>query len=393
MKVLIIHNYHRDRGGEARALEEQREALESKGHEVCLYTRDNWEISDSRIKQFRELGINMFFSVKTYKEVLNLVQNFCPDVVHIHNIFPLLSPSVYYAVKKFNIPLVQTLHNYRMGCPNGLFLDSQGEVCEKCLSGNFFHAVWRKCVHGRLTQSLALSLCLSIHRMAQTFDKADVFLCPSHFLAQKMIRAGIPKKKIRVKPHFIDTQMLCPSHTYEPYAVYMGRLSREKGIYTLLRVFKKRKDIGLKIIGKGPLLSEVKSFILKNNLSHIECLGYIPSEERFEKVRKAAFMVFPCLCRENFPYVLIESLALGVPVIASHTGGVSEIIEDSQNGFLFSPGSEKEINVHMESLLNDPLLLQRMRKKARKKAERCFSRNKGYQELLNIYTTLVRGFG
>jgi len=389
VRVLTVHNYYRNRGGEARTLESEKKVMESKGHHVCVYSRDNKEISDSRLIQLWQLAVNVFFSLRTYREVTKLIRRFAPDVVHIHNVFPLISPSVYFAVKRCRIPLVQTLHNYRLGCPNGLFLDIKGEVCEKCISGNILHAVWKRCLHGNFGQSLAVSLSLGLHSMLRTFHKVDVFVSPSRFLKGKMMEAGIPEEKIRVKPHFMATRTMSVSQTYEPYAVFMGRVAREKGVMMMLQVFKERKDLGLKIIGEGPLLEKARHFIKKNRLSHIECLGYISSEERFEAVKRAAFLLFPSLYYENFPYVLMESLTLGVPVIASSIGGVPEIVEDKQNGLLFSPGSVEEMTHRINMLLRDPSLLEKMRKQAREKADLVFSEKKGYLELLDMYRSVM----
>ncbi len=390
MRVLIVHNYYKNRGGEARTLEIDKKALESQGHKVCVYSRDNKEISDSRLIQFCQLAVNVFFSLRTYREVIKLIRRFLPDVVHIHNIFPLISPSVYFAVKRCRIPIVQTLHNYRLGCPNGLLLDPKGHICEKCLSGNIFHAVLKRCLNGNFWQSLAVALSLGLHRMLRMFRKVDVFVSPSHFLKEKMMEAGIPEEKIRVKPHFIDTLELSCSHTYEPYAVFMGRLSREKGVMTLLQLFKERKNLGLKIIGEGPLLDEARRFIDKNGLLHVECLGYIASEERFDILKRAAFLLFPSLYYENFPYVLVESLALGVPVVAFSIGGVPEIIEDKQNGLLCSPSFMEDMNNQIDRLLRDSSLLEKMRKQAREKAVLIFGEKKGYQKLLDIYRSVRR---
>jgi len=390
VRVLAVHNFYRNRGGEARTMESEKKILESHGHKVCVYSRDNKEISGSRPIQVWQIAVNVFFSLRTYREVTKLIRRFSPDVVHIHNVFSLVSPSVYFAVKRCRIPMVQTLHNYRLGCPNGLFLDTKGAICTKCIHGNIFHAVMKRCLHGNLGQSLAVSLSLGLHRILRTFHKVDVFISPSRFLKEKMTEAGIPEEKIRVKPHFMGMRPVSFSQAYEPYAVFMGRVAREKGVMMLLQVFKERKDLGLKIIGEGPLLEQARHFIKENRLSHIECLGYISSEERFEVVKRAAFLLFPSLYYENFPYVLMESLILGVPVIASSIGGVPEIVEDKRNGLLCPPGSVEEMNHRISMLLRNPTFLEKMRKQAREKAGLLFNEKKGYLELLDMYRSVMR---
>lgn len=389
MRILICHNFYQIRGGEAQTVFREKVLLEKKGHGVILFTKDNKEIEDYPFSKKIILLFKTIFSLKTYKEIQRIIKEQRPDIAHVHNIFPLISPSIYFVLKKHNIPIVQTLHNYRFICPNGLFLDNEIRVCEKCTKGNFFHAIMKKCYHGSHFQSLILSLSLKLHGWLRTFSKIDVFLSPSRFLKNKMVEAGFPEEKIEIKPHFVETNELTPSESFDDYSVFMGRVAKEKGIFVLMNTFKDLPELSCKIIGKGPCYQELKEFVEQNGLVNMELLGFIGTEKRFQILKRAMFMVFPSNWYENFPYVLLESLSLGIPVVASRIGGIPEIIREGENGVLFQPGNVEELKEKILSLVGDRERLLSMRTKAREIAEQNYSQEKGYEVLLKIYKKRV----
>lgn len=384
MKILICHNFYRYRGGEAQTVFREKALLEKRGHSVVLYTRDNREISDCSLLRKSLLFFNAFFSFKTYRDLKDIIKQ-KPSMAHVHNVFPLISPSVYYLLKRHNIPIVQTLHNYRFICPNGLFVNNKREVCEKCAKGNFIYAVIGRCYRKSYIQSFILAFTIRIHRLIGTFKKIDVYVSPSHFLRNKMLNAGFPEKKILVKPHFVDTKVLVPSDSHENYAVFMGRVEKEKGISNLIDAFKQISEIKLKIIGSGSYVHECKNLIKQNGLSHIEYSGFMGTSKRFEILKKALFMVFPSESCENFPYVLIESLALGVPVIASRIGGIPEVIDGGKTGLFFQPGDVKGLIERILTLTSNRDLLLRTRAKSREIATQKYSEELGYKNLMTIY--------
>ncbi len=386
MKILICHNYYQNKGGEAQAVLKEKELLESKRHRVILFSKDNKEIDNYTFSQKARLCYETMFSRSTYKKIIKIVREEKPDIVHVHNVFPLISPSVYYALKKMNVPVVQTVHNYRFLCPNGLFLNNGGKICEKCKEGNLFNAVVGKCYRNSYLQTSGMAATLYLHRKLRTFmNKIDVFIAPSNFLRKKLIEGGIPEKKIVVKSHFVKCEEIKPSYEFDNYAVYMGRLSREKGLFTLLRVWKKIPNFTLKIMGDESIRSELENFVIQKEISNVEFLGFIKGPKRFEILRKAMFMIFPSECFENFPYSIIESFACGVPVIASRIGGMEELIEEGKNGLLLEPGEVKDLDQKIIELLNNRELLLKMRYNARKVVEEYYSEELGYKNIMDVY--------
>jgi glycosyltransferase involved in cell wall biosynthesis len=293
-------------------------------------------------------------------------------------------------LKKHDIPIVQTLHNYRLICPNGLFLDNEMKICEKCAKGNFFHAIRKKCYRSSRYQTLVLSLSIRLHRWLRTFSNIDVYVSPSHFLKNKMVEAGFPAEKIQVRSHFVDTGELTPSESFDEYSVFMGRIAKEKGIFFLLDVFKELPDLKLKIIGSGPCHQELMDLVEQHNMTNMEISGFEGTEKRFQILKRAMFMIFPSSWYENFPFTLIESLSLGIPVIASRIGGIPEVIKDGVNGFLFQPGDRAQLKEKISILVEDREKLSQMRKNAREIAEQNYGHVQGYKTLLEIYDRCVQ---
>ena len=216
-------------------------------------------------------------------------------------------------------------------------------------------------------------------------NKIDVFIAPSDFLKKKMIEDGMPKEKIVVKPHFIKCEETKPSYEFDNYAVYMGRLSPEKGLFTLLRAWKGIQDLTLKIMGEGSIRGNLESFVIEEQIANVEFLGFIKGPKRFEVLKKAMFMVFPSEWYENFPYTIIESFACGTPVIASKIGGSQELVKNGVTGFLFEPNSTKDLLQKISDLTKNKKLLLKMRYNARKLAEERYSENVGYKNLMDVY--------
>ncbi len=388
MKVLIIHNYYVHRAGESQAVLREKELLESYGHTVLLYTKDNQILLQLSIWKRFFLFFTMLFSWSSFWAIKKIAQQERPDVAHIHNVYPLISPSVYWALKKFRIPILQVLHNYRFFCPNGLLLDQEKKICEKCRDGRLISAFLGRCYRNSSFQTMALVLCLKLHRRVGTFRKIDRYLAPSVFMRSKMIEAGFPPDRVLIKRHHVDLTQFKPSPEHGGYAIYMGRLSREKGIPILLEAFAVPPPITLHIFGDGPLKKQLQEQILARELFHIQVHGYVDSPQRFEWLKNAAFLVFPSEWYENAPYTLIESMALGVPAVASRIGGITEIIEHGKTGLLFEPGNGNELQIRIRELHNNAELLSDIRKQARLKAEREYGKEQAYTALLSVYAGL-----
>lgn len=388
MNVLICHNYYRIRAGEAQSVWREKELLEDHGHKVVLFTRDNRDIEGMSRAARLWLFFRMLFSRKTHAELQKLIRDLRPDVAHVHNVFPLMSPSVYYALKKHKVPIIQVLHNYRFVCPNGRLLDNRKSICDKCTAGNLWHAVKGRCYRESFWQSFALAFCLKVHQKLGTFRKIDLFLAPSEFMKERMIRSGYPSDMVTVRVHHLNLDRFAPSASPADYAVYMGRLSPEKGVWTLVKACAGIPRHSLEIIGEGPLQEDLETFIETGGLTHITLHGFIDSDRRFDILRNAAFLVFPSEWYENCPYTVLESLALGVPVLGARMGGVSEIIEEGITGELFTAGDVDELREKMESLYADPERMTSMRKGARERALARYNPDKAYGDLMDIHGRL-----
>ena len=387
MKVLLIHNFYQFHGGEEESFLSEKKLLQNKNHKIITFVRDNKSIRNYMPIKKVTFVVNTIFSFDTYRKLRKIVTEEKPDIAHAHNIFPLISPAVYYILKRYNIPIVQTVHNYRLLCLNGLFLTNNGKICEKCKKGNFFYGILNKCYHKSYLQSFVMAITIFIHRIfLKTFSrKIDTFISPSKFLKEKLIEGKIPEEKIIVKPHFIECERIKPSYEFDNYAVYMGRLSKEKGLFTLVRAFKNIMNITLKIVGDGPIRKDLENYIDRERIKNVQFLGYINGDDRFDVLKKAMFMLFPSECYENMPYTILESFACGVPVVASRIGGLKELVIDGYNGLLFEPGNIEDLKQKIVNLLNSRELLLKMRYNARKTAEERFSEKKGYENLIEVY--------
>ena len=390
MKILIVHNFYKDFGGEDTHVIQMKNILEDKGHIIVPYFAYSKDIDRLSICRKLFLPFRNIFSIKTYREIIRLVQKERPDVAQVYHVTPLISPSVYFALKSMGIPTIQIFQNFRYMCPNGLFLIRSGEICERCKNGNFINAVLRKCYRNSYAQTIAQSFNLFLHRKLGTYSKKiDIFVTTNQFSRTKFIESGLPANKIMTIYGFISVYDFKPSWDSDNYSVYMGRLSREKGLHTLLKAFTELPSIDLKIIGEGPIRKELEEFVLNKGEKNIEFLGYIKGKKRFDILRRAKFMILPSECYDTFPFVVLESFALGTPVIGSKIGGIAEQIEEGKNGLLFRPKDPNELKKKMKTLTENPDLLRSMRQQARKSAEEKYSQEVGYNYFMTLYSKLI----
>jgi glycosyltransferase involved in cell wall biosynthesis len=328
-----------------------------------------------------------FYTRDVYRNLLQLIAERRPDVMHCTNIFPLLSPAAYYAARRHDVPVVQSLRNYRHLCPGVYFL-RDGHICETCLHKSI---AWPAVVHGcyreSRTASAVSALSFGVHRAFGTWQKhVDYYFTLTEFARQKFIAAGWPADKIAVKPNFIYPDPR-PGSGKGGYAVFVGRLSPEKGIGALLEAWRQLPDrIPLKIVGQGPEEDRIREFARQH--PHVELLPFRPLPEVLDVVGEAAFLVMPSLWYETFGRTIVEAYAKGTPVLASRHGAIAELVEEGATGMLFEPGNAQELAAKAIELWRHPNL-PAIRQAARDSYVNRYRADANYQQLLNIYRTAI----
>jgi len=382
MRIMTVHNRYQIRGGEDECYEAEVSLLRQMGHPVEVYEEDNDRVA--AIAKLRMLAATIW-SGETYQAVRKkLVETAC-DVVHVQNFFPLISPSVYYAARAEGVPVVQTLHNYRLLCPNALFF-REGKVCEDCLGKPIPYAgVMHGCYRGSVVASGGVATMLTVHRAMKTWTQAvDLYIALTEFARQKFIEGGLPAEKIVVKPNFVNPDPGVGSGQGN-YALFVGRLSVEKGLDTLLDAWERLgTKLPLKIVGDGPLVDQVVE--ATQRLPQVEWLGRKPMEEVHALMGEATVLVFPSKWYETFGRVAVEAFAKGTPVIAAKIGAIAELVDSGRTGLHFRPGDAADLAAQIEWILANPAQLAHMRQEARAEFEAKYTAQKNYETLLEIYS-------
>lgn len=387
MKILTVHNYYQQAGGEDQVFAAESALLEEHGHHVLRYSVHNDQIMSMNSPALTKATL---WNSSTHRELRKLVRQEQPQIAHFHNTFPLISPAGYYAARAEGVPVVQTLHNYRLLCSNAQFF-RDGHVCEDCLGKT---PPWPGVVHACYRDSRAASgvvaTMLTAHRAWRTWtEMVDAYVALTEFQRRKFIQGGIPEGKIKVKPNFVRYD---PGAGERPggYFLFIGRLSKEKGVETLLAAWKRLGGrVPLKIAGDGPLAGEVAGAI--EALEDVEWLGR-QSEERVQTLMKSArALVFPSVWYEGFPMVIAEAYAAGLPVIASDLGSMSTLVEHGRTGLHFRPGDAEDLARKIEWALEHPSQLAMMSKEARAEFEAKYTAEQNYRMLMEIYELAMKG--
>lgn len=386
MRIIVAHNTYQQRGGEDAVVEAEIALLRAHGHDVTLYFLNNEDIDRMPTAK---VAIQTLWSSRSKNEMARLIQTFQPDVIHIHNTLSLISPSVYWAAAQANVPVVQTLHNFRMMCLNALYL-RKGKVCEDCAGRLPWRGVTHKCYRGSALASSVIAGMLTLHRALGTYtQKINRYVALTQFAKTKFIEAGLPTKKIVVKPNFYSDIQNSKSQSdsfVKKGALFVGRISQEKGISTLLSAWREI-DFNLLIAGDGPMVVEIQS----NGNRRIKSLGSIPSDEVAAAMSKAEFLVMPSECYEGFPMVLVEAFAHGLPVVASRLGSMAEIVDDGVTGLHFEPGNADDLAAKVKWLHSHPDECRQMGLNARREFEKKYTSERNYEMLMNIYQEAIDG--
>ena len=386
MKILLIHNAYQQRGGEDAVVAAESRLLEERGHEVVFYHRHNDDLRNRGPLGAISAGIGATWARDSYRALKKLLLQRKPEVAHFHNTVPLISPAAYYACADAGIPVVQTLHNYRLVCPGGQFLRN-GQVCEACLGRS---VPWPGVVHACYRESwpatAAVAVMLTVHRVIGTWHKkVDVYVALSEFARNKFIQGGLPADRIVVKPNSVDLDFGDRTAGGE-YALFVGRHSEEKGLRILIEAWSRLgARIPLRIVGDGPLRQEVAQEAERHGLADISFLGQLPPDEVQQQMRGARFLLFPSIWYEGFPLTVAEAFACGVPVVCSRLGSLEEIVQDGRTGLHFHARDAEDLAGKAEWAWTHPAEMEEMGRAARREYESKYTPERNYEALLQIY--------
>jgi glycosyltransferase involved in cell wall biosynthesis len=387
VKIVLAHNSYREHGGEDIVFSQECQLLESAGHDVVVFRRSNWTANSDTVIQQLALVSSMVWAENTRREFAELLTTERPDVVHVHNTFYVISPSIYAACREANVPVIQTLHNYRLLCPAAT-LFRNGSVCEECLENSLWQSVRYGCYRGSRPATAAVALMLVVHRARQTWAR-DVthYIALTEFARGKFVQAGLPAEKISVKPNFLHPDPGFRNIANDgDYAVFVGRLSREKQLTTVLRAWTLlRNRIPLVIVGDGPERQDLELQSVRNNLTSVQFRGQVSHDDALRIMRDARLLIFPSACYESFGMAILEALASGVPVICSRLGAMREIIADGRTGLHFEPGNPQDLAEKVDWAWSNPSRLRLMAEEGRQVYEEKYTAAKNYPILMEIY--------
>lgn len=377
MRVLVAHNAYQQRGGEDSVVDDEVALLRARGAEVLVMQVHNDDIASmGRV----ELLGRTIWSRPAARQMTEHCQAFRPDVVHVHNSFPLMSPAIHWAAQAAGVPVVQTLHNFRLLCPQAMLL-REGRVCEDCVGRLPWRGAVRGCYRGSVAQSTVLVGMLATHRALGTWQRrVNRFIALTEFSRRKFVEGGVPAERLRVKPNFADLPAARPAPRHG--LLFVGRLSHEKGVETLAAAAAGLPE-PVRVIGDGPLRAHV------DGAPGLHGDGALPLDAVAAAMRTASALVLPSICYENFPRTLVEAFASGLPVIASRLGAMAELVEDGVTGLLFEPGDSSALRERLRWALEHPQDMAAMGQRARAAYETHYTAERNHAQLMTIYQEAI----
>lgn len=388
-RILQIHNFYQIPGGEDVVVRNEQRLLEEHGHQVYTYYRTNKELNEGgKIKKLL-IPFTAVYSFRTYREVKRLIKEHQIDIVHVHNTLMMVSPSVFYAAFRCHVPVVQTLHNFRMLCPAGSFF-RDNVICEECVAHGMRCAIRHKCYRNSKLQSFVSAAILQIHRMVGTYRRVN-FICLTEFNKKKLLgsldatRMVVDPKRVYIKPNFTFAEEVTPSKMRpdEEYFLFAGRVEALKGIDIAVRAFAMLPDKKLYIAGTGPMQEEMQAFVKERELSNIKFLGYLQKEEMSEMFYHAKAVIMTSQCYEAFAMTIAEAYSYGVPVIAGRVGNMDGMVLDGTTGVKFTYDSAEDLADKVHAF--EDMKLSQLKKNARKFYEERLRPEDNYQKLIKIY--------
>ena len=389
MKLLLAHEHYRSGApsGEDGVYNNERQLLESMGVEVIPFEYFNDHLDDSTLSGKVRIALEASWSRPSYKKLGELLDRTRPDIAHFHNTFPAMSPSVYAACQARGIPVVQTLHNYRLICPGALLM-REGRPCESCVGKLPLTALRYRCYRDSLPATAAAVLMLASNRARGNYQHlVDRYIALTEFGKSRFVAGGLPENRITIKPNFLPNPP-SPGTGKGNYAVYVGRLSAEKGIRTLVKAWRQVKELSLIVVGDGMLMEELRAQVQTDD-SNVQFVGRKNQSEVMDYIGKAVVQIIPSECYEGFPLTLLEAYACGTPVLASRSGALAEIVKVGYTGLTFTPGDASDLTIKLSELLSNQDRLSAMRKAARAEFDAHYTPECGWRNLQQIYGELL----
>lgn len=389
VKVLVVHNYYQQRGGEDATFEQECRLLSRFGHEVVPYPRSNKEIEQAGFGARLRAPLDIIWNANSRRAFRALLDLERPEVVHVHNTFFMISPSIFAACQEAGVPVVQTLQNYRLFCPVAVFF-RDGKVCEDCLQHSLWQGIRHGCYHNSRRDTAVVAAMIKANRVLKTWPgNVDGFIAVTPFGKRKLVQGGLPSDRVVVKPNFVEPDP-GEGRGRRDYALFVGRLSPEKRASTMLRAWSRLDHpVPLKIAGGGPEQQALQEQAERAGLKDIEFLGQTPREDTLTLLKGARFLVFPSEWYEGFPVTICEAFASGTPVICSRMGAMQEIVEDARTGFHFPPGDADALAARVAWAWNHPDEMRRMGSEARSEFEAKYTAEKNHPLLMEIYNWAI----
>lgn len=383
LKILIVHNYYKIPGGEDSVVLNEKNLLEKNGHKVIFYSRNNSEIKNFSFIRKLFLPFTAIYSFKTSREIKKIIKKEQIDIVHVHNTLSLVSPSVFYAAKKMKVPVVQTIHNFRMICPAAtLYRDEH--ICEDCIKKGLKCAVKYKCYRNSKLQAMANVAILRVNRFFGIYKKIN-YICLTEFNKNKLLSyKKISKNQIFVKPNFVGTDVsFIPYNQRDNQIIYVGRLDKLKGIEILFNAWLKiNNDVILVVCGSGPLGQWCTEFIENNKISNIKMLGFIDNEKAKKLIANSKALILPTQWYEGFPVTIVEAFSVGTPVLGSDIGNVGNLIKEGITGWKFKPDNADDLISAVNGMTD-------ITSNVLKEFNNNYTAQRNYDKLLEIYNKLV----
>ena len=406
MKILMVNKFYYIKGGSETYYFSLKNLLEKNGHEVIDFSMEDEKNFESKYSKFFvegidynkkqsiiakiKAGLKIIYSFEAKRKLEKLIKETKPDIAHLHIFQHQLSLSILDVLKKYNIPIVYTAHDLKMICPNYKML-THGEICERCKNSKYYNCLKYKCLKDSTVKSAIGMMEAYINKWRKAYDKIDYIITPSKFYKDKFIEFGINPNKVFHIPNFLDTKKVeFDELEKEKYFLYFGRLSEEKGVITLIKSMK-GINATLKIVGTGPLKDEIQNYIKNNECENIEVLGFKSGRELNTIVANSRAVILPSEWYENGPYSAIESLKLKRPLIGSDLGGIPELIDEGENGYVFKHGNIEDLYEKLCKIqdLSDEKIKQ-MQQKSYEKFQKEYIDTIHYEKLDKIYNRLVK---